>query len=108
MSGEVSRAKQRKAAAKTQNGSNKNGSSTSKANIPNGKGETIKSSNSSFCVRLIFYSLLSIFVVVATLISIDYRAGHLKEAYQTNIPEEVSVQIFTSIFITSMININFI
>ena len=89
MSGEVSRAKQRKAANKTQNNSNKNGSSASKSNLVNGKQHPIKPSTSSLCVRLIFYTLLSIFVVVATLISMDYRAGHLKEAYQTNIPKEV-------------------
>ena len=89
MSGEVSRAKQRKAATKTQNNSNKNGSSASKSNLVNGKQNSIKPSTSSLCVRLIFYTLLSIFVVVATLISMDYRAGHLKEAYQTNIPKEV-------------------
>ena len=91
MSGEVSRAKQRKAAAKTQTSSskdnNKNGSS--KQIILNGKERSVKPSKTSFCVKLIFYTLLSIFVVVATLISIDYRAGHLKEAYQTNIPVEV-------------------
>ena len=89
MSGEVSRTKQRKAATKTQNSSNKNGSSASKSNLLKGKQQSIKPSTSSLCVRLLFYTLLSIFVVIATLISIDYRAGHLKQAYQTNIPKEV-------------------
>ena len=91
MSGEVSRAKQRKAVAKASNsavnGNTKSGSS--KKVVQNGTDSSIKPSKASFCVRFVFYTLLSTFVVVATLISIDYRAGHLKEAYQTNIPKEV-------------------
>ena len=35
---------------------------------------------------LVFYSLLSIFVVVATLVSIDYKTGLIKETYNTHAP----------------------
>ena len=95
MSGEVSRARQRKAVSKAKseksnaNGENKvNGSDIFK----NGKTskELKGSSKTSLLIRLIFYTLLSTFVVVATLVSIDYRSGFLKEAYENNIPQEVS------------------
>ena len=94
MSGVVSRTKQRNTAGKgksvksKENGENgvnvsdilKNGKPTKSSSGP---------SKTSFLVRLMFYTILSIFVVVATLISIDYRSGYLKEAYETNIPTEV-------------------
>merc|ERR1712203_1144917 len=35
---------------------------------------------------LVFYSLLSISVVVATLVSIDYKTGLIKETYNTHAP----------------------
>ena len=65
--------------------------------IKNGKSSAVKptSSKTSFFVKSIFYTLLSTFVVVATLVSIDYRTGHLKKAYETNIPPEVSFKLYT-------------
>jgi hypothetical protein len=92
MTGEISRAKQRKTVTKaksaksSENGVNGiNGSNVSQNNKP-----STGSSKTSLFIRLIFYTLLSVFVVVATLVSLDYRAGHLKEAYETNIPPAVS------------------
>ena len=95
MTGEVSRAKQRKTVTKaknaksTENGVNGTNGTNVSQNNKTSQAST-GSSKTSLFIRLIFYTLLSVFVVVATLVSIDYRAGHLKEAYETNIPPEVS------------------
>merc|ERR1712020_320081 len=47
-----------------------------------------KKSSSGCCVKLIFFTLLAVFCVVATVIYIDYKPGQLKEAYG-NIPPEI-------------------
>ena len=51
-----------------------------------------KKSSSGCCTKLIFFLLLSVFCVVATVIFVDYKPGQLKEAY-SNIPPEVREQI---------------
>ena len=47
-----------------------------------------KKSSSGCCVKLIFFILLAVFCVVATVIYVDYKPGQLKEAYG-NIPPEI-------------------
>ena len=51
-----------------------------------------KKSSSGCCVKLIFFLLLSVFCVVATVIFVDYKPGQLKDAY-ANIPPEVRTNI---------------
>ena len=90
MSGEVSRAKQRKTrtsakAAKENSGNGVNASDVFE-NGKTSKSTSTGASKTSFCARFVFYSLLSIFVVVATLVSIDYKTGLIKETYNTHAP----------------------
>ena len=97
MSDITSRVKQRKNVGKGKSTKSKENGENGVKVFENGnngsrKPPNIKSSKTSFVVKTIFYLLLSVFVVVATLISIDYRTGHLKEAYETNIPPKVSCQ----------------
>jgi len=47
-----------------------------------------KKSSSGCCVKLIFFILLAVFCVVATVVYVDYKPGQLKEAY-SNIPPEI-------------------
>ena len=90
------RAKQRKNIAKGKNVKAKeteeNGGMT---DVKNGHLKAVKpppvaSSKVGFLVKSTFYVILSTFVVVATVVSIDYKTGQLREAYQTNVPPEVS------------------
>ena len=90
MSGEVSRAKQRKTrtSAKAAKENGENGVNASDV-FENGKTSKSKSTGASitgYAVRLVFYSLLSISVVVATLVSIDYKTGLIKDTYNTHAP----------------------
>ena len=57
----------------------------------NSDGVTIKneSKGTSGCVKLIFFLLLSVFLLMSTVIYVDYKPGTLQEAYKTNVPEEV-------------------
>merc|ERR1711963_883996 len=68
-----------------------NGSNT-KGSPSLGKRDIGKKSSSGCCVKLIFFLLLSVFCVVATVIFVDYKPGQLKEAY-ANIPPEVRTSI---------------
>lgn len=90
MSGEVSRAKQRKtrtsAKAAKENGENGVNASDVFENGKTSKSTSTGASITGYAVRLVFYSLLSIFVVVATLVSIDYKTGLIKETYNTHSP----------------------
>ena len=90
------RAKGRKNTAKAKNVKSKeteeNGGTS---DVKNGHLQAVKpppvaSSKATFLVKSTFYILVSIFVVVATVVSIDYKTGQLKEAYQTKVPLEVS------------------
>ena len=40
--------------------------------------------------KMIFYLLLSVFLLVATVNYVDYQNGQLKEAYVKTVPKEVS------------------
>merc|ERR1711963_1008544 len=68
-----------------------NGSNT-KGSPSLGKRDIGKKSSSGCCVKLIFFLLLSVFCVVATVIFVDYKPGQLKEAY-ANIPPDVRKNI---------------
>jgi hypothetical protein len=48
------------------------------------------SSSSGLCVKTVFFMLLSTFTLVATLVYLDYQPGQLKEAYDSQVPPEVS------------------
>ena len=90
MSGEVSCAKQRKTrtSAKAAKENGENGVNASDV-FENGKTSNSTSTGASitgYAVRLVFYSLLSISVVVATLVSIDYKTGLIKDTYNTHAP----------------------
>ena len=102
MPGDVSSVKLRKSTAKGKTAKSKeNGINGVKAanGLKNGKSSAVKptlgSSKTSLLVKSMFYTLLSIFVIIATLVSIDYRTGHLSKAYETNIPTEVSFEMFS-------------
>ena len=90
MSGEVSRAKQRKTRTSQKAGKENDENGVNASDVfENGKTSKLTStgaSKTSYAVRLVFYSLLSIFVVVATLVSIDYKTGLIKETYNTHAP----------------------
>ena len=90
------RAKQRKNIAKGKNGKAKETEENGgMSDVKNGHLKAVKpppvaTSKVGFLVKSTFYILVSTFVVVATVMSIDYKTGQLKEAYQTNVPPEVS------------------
>ena len=46
-------------------------------------------SSAGFCVKTIFFLLLSIFGLLVTLVYVDYDSGQLKEAYVSQVPAEV-------------------
>ena len=48
-------------------------------------------SSSGFCVKTIFFLLLSTFTLIATVVYIDYQPGQLKEAYLSQVPPEVNL-----------------
>ena len=61
-----------------------------------------KQNSSGCCVKMIFSLLLSIFIVIATVIYVDYKPGQLKQAYESmNIPPEVKNSIENGAYLVS-------
>ena len=53
-----------------------------------------KSNSSGWCAKLLFFLLLAVFCVVATVIYVDYKPGQLKMAYESmNIPPEIEASL---------------
>ena len=53
-----------------------------------------KSNSSGCCAKLLFFLLLAVFCLVATVIYVDYKPGQLKMAYESmNIPPEAEASL---------------
>ena len=91
MSGDISRAKQRKAAAK-------GGAKGAKVRMDAGdvanrdkKAMTAgpEATSASFVTKLAFFLLLVVFGVAVSVVVVDYKPGQLREAYIKHLPVEV-------------------
>ena len=96
MSGDISRAKQRKAgaggrgASKAKLKADENGSKSRLRKEMNGSSAP---GGASLITKLVFYLLLAALGVSLTVVYVDYQPGQLKGAYEKYIPPEVTENI---------------
>jgi len=89
MSGDISRAKQRKAVKKASPDGASNGSGGGGGRKGVKVVESGSAGGTSIVTKLVFWSLLTSLGVALTLVYVDYQPGQLKAAYQKYIPPEV-------------------